>query len=443
MRIALWADGSATVGAGHLVRSRLVGQALECRGHKVCWWTPDAAGPARWAWQGIGYGVAATPPRQGYDLLLGDGNEAVGPWLRPSAWLHDRPAGAPPEVDLVIDNAAQASDYPSVQACLGPAYRLLQRVFFDTPWRGGEELLVIPGGTDATDILPALAEALTADQLALAVVAGCDDAKARRLGFAAGLGSLAAPELARCIAGAATCLVTASTVAWEVLAVGCPVVAVEVVDNQTDSATSLRALGVSVLGRDDLTNLAERIAEAKVCAAPIDALAAERIADRIEDLGWLRQKTHPPKTLRSARFDDGRQLFEWAVDPAVASVRLRPAEITWEGHLRWLATTLSDPDCRLFLAEDERGPCGTVRLNRQDDVATVSITVAPERRGQGMGQRLLRALEDFATARRFAPRLRALIRRQNVASLVCFEKVGYTFIDEIEPGVCRLEKSLH
>ncbi len=436
MHIALWADGSATVGAGHLIRSRLVGQALRARGHRVHWLTPTPTGPASWAWRDIDFEQAAAPPQQGYDLLLGDGNDAQGPVLRPSVWLHDRPAGPHPEVDLVIDAAAQASDYPSVLACLGPAYRLLQNIFFATPWRGGTGLLIVPGGTDATDLLPSLATTLTAAQRQAARVVGCDDAKARRLGFAAGLGSLTAAELAQRMATASVCLVTASTVAWEALAVGCPVVAVEVVVNQADSAAALRSLGVPVLPRDGLGNLAEQVTAAKVCPAPIDDQAAERIADRIEDLRWTRQQN----VLRSARYGDARQLYDWAIDPAVAKSRLRPAEITWEGHLRWLATSLSDADSRLFIAEDAQGPTGTVRVTRQADVATVSITVAPERRGQGMGRRLLAALQEFATDRRFAHRLRALIRSDNTASLVCFEKAGYTPVDEIEPGVYRLEK---
>lgn len=436
MRVALWADGSATVGAGHLIRSRLVGQALLARGHDVRWLTPTATGPASWAWQDLDFELAAAPPRQGYDLLLGDGNRARGPVLRPAVWLHDRPAGPHPEVDLVIDAAARAADYPSVPACLGPDYRLLQDIFFTTPWRGGDGLLIVPGGTDATDLLPTLATALSVDQRQAATVVGCGDGKARGLGFADGLGSLTAPELAQRMAGAAACLVTASTVAWEALAVGCPVVAVEVVANQADSAAALRALGVPVLSRDDLSHLAEHIAQAKVCPAPIDGQAAERVADRIEDLRWTQQQS----VLRLAHFGDARQLYDWAIDPAVAKSRLRPAEITWQGHRRWLAATLSDADSRLFLAEDSHGPCGTVRLTRRGHVATVSITVAPQRRGQGMGPRLLAALQDFASCRRFAPRLRALIRHHNTASLACFEKAGYQPLDDVEPGICRLEK---
>ena len=63
----------------------------------------------------------------------------------------------------------------------------------------------------------------------------------------------------------------------------------------------------------------------------------------------------------------------------------------------------------------------------------VSITVAPERRGTGIGRAMLQA----ACAQMAEADIEAAIRPDNLASRKLFESCGFTPIESAEPGFLR------
>ena len=74
--------------------------------------------------------------------------------------------------------------------------------------------------------------------------------------------------------------------------------------------------------------------------------------------------------------------------------------VPWPEHLAWLESSLTREDRLLLVLEDETGPVGTVRWDLEQDLEhegarewEVSITVAPERRGQSLSRPILRAAE--------------------------------------------------
>jgi GNAT superfamily N-acetyltransferase len=67
-----------------------------------------------------------------------------------------------------------------------------------------------------------------------------------------------------------------------------------------------------------------------------------------------------------------------------------------ESHLAWLLASLERGDRRLLVGERDGAPVGTVRWDHEGHGEwEVSITVAPECRGAGLGGPLLRAGEDW------------------------------------------------
>ncbi len=131
-------------------------------------------------------------------------------------------------------------------------------------------------------------------------------------------------------------------------------------------------------------------------------------------------------TLRSV--DDGADavlLLVWANDPEARRQSFNTELITLGTHLRWLYGRMADPNCRLFIAEDEGKPVGTVRLQRQGIEATVSITVAPVMRNQGFGKRILQAMTLWVCASNFCKTLIAEIKLDNEASNALFRGAGY------------------
>lgn len=84
-------------------------------------------------------------------------------------------------------------------------------------------------------------------------------------------------------------------------------------------------------------------------------------------------------------------------------------------------------DSRLIVVgEDDGGPIGTVRWDRGCTGWEVSITVAPDRRGQGLAEPLLRAGEDALRDRIGAGVLvTAVVHGDNAASVRLFVRAGY------------------
>jgi RimJ/RimL family protein N-acetyltransferase len=95
--------------------------------------------------------------------------------------------------------------------------------------------------------------------------------------------------------------------------------------------------------------------------------------------------------------------------------------VSRQDHETWLARALASPDRRLFVAEHDGRPIGTVRFDRSGDAWEVSITVAPAARGRRLATPMLLAAE-----RALGPvALRANVHHANTASLALFRRAGY------------------
>jgi RimJ/RimL family protein N-acetyltransferase len=126
-------------------------------------------------------------------------------------------------------------------------------------------------------------------------------------------------------------------------------------------------------------------------------------------------------TLREATTTDARLLFEWRNDPGTRAASLDSQPLAWEEHVAWLKRVVADPRRALYVAVDDRGPLGTARLDAgEDDHATISITIAPERRGEGLATPLIAA----ACARAGGPVV-AIVKPENARSVRAFERAGF------------------
>jgi RimJ/RimL family protein N-acetyltransferase len=132
--------------------------------------------------------------------------------------------------------------------------------------------------------------------------------------------------------------------------------------------------------------------------------------------------------LRPAQAADGDRLWQWRNEPTTRQASLNTAEVSLEDHLRWLAGQLDSPDVALFIVEEAThgAPCGQVRLDRvAGGDAVVSLSIASEWRGRGLGVAALRALLEPSNRPFWARRLLAVIRLSNEASRRAFERAGF------------------
>lgn len=130
--------------------------------------------------------------------------------------------------------------------------------------------------------------------------------------------------------------------------------------------------------------------------------------------------------IRPATFQDCALIWRWANDPTVRQASFSAAPIPWADHEQWFTLKLADPNCRLFIAEENDRPIGQVRFEIADDQAEVHIAVSADARGLGYGTRLLsEACRRIFSEERPVQRVVAHVKPDNAASLRLFERVGF------------------
>jgi RimJ/RimL family protein N-acetyltransferase len=115
-----------------------------------------------------------------------------------------------------------------------------------------------------------------------------------------------------------------------------------------------------------------------------------------------------------ATMDDAEPLFDWRNDPLTRAMSRNQDPVTWDSHVDWLTRRLSQPSPHLYMAFLDGRRIGTFRVDGDE----ISYTVAPEHRGKGLGEAMLRKAREM-----FGP-LRAEIFVRNIASIKIAERSG-------------------
>ncbi len=440
MKALLFGEGGGRIGAGHQVRLGALARALAASGHE-----PILAGralegsPHTWAWRGLHFRMAAADGSSAEaaleaarstkpDAIVVDhydvGRDVLADLaaLAPLALIEDIPTARAQQARLAINAAPGVlpSDYPSSVVALGPAHALLRAEFASRPPARGPRLLAALGSAkfDRAKLLAALLDATPheVDWIGPGMSGRRDRVRVFEHVDAATLASL--------MAGCRAALLSASSVCFEAASTGLPFVAVETAGNQARLAAGLAALGVPVLATSDACEartLERALAVAADHRLKVDGRGAERVAARVAELSIA----EPGLRLRDGCWRDSDLMLSWANDPSVRGASFEERIISAEEHAAWLSRKLMDPEARLFVAEDEAGPAASLRLERRERAATVSLSVVADRRGRGLGLRALEAVRHWARCARFAERLLAHVRADNPASLRLFERAGY------------------
>jgi RimJ/RimL family protein N-acetyltransferase len=147
-------------------------------------------------------------------------------------------------------------------------------------------------------------------------------------------------------------------------------------------------------------------------------------------------------TLRRAQEEDSARLMEWRNEPDAVRFSSSGRRVTPEEHARWFVERRDSATTRLWIAEEDGSAVGQVRIDVNNDTGTVSIAVAADQRGRGLGTAMLRAmLVEIATDSALL-RLRALAHPDNTVSLRAFERAGFHRRPERVEGFTVLERSL-
>ena len=504
MRILIHCSGGGGLGAGHVVRSAALADEAVASGHEVVVVGTVAGELLSRQVSGAGGTLVQLAVDQPLDVQLDRAIEEVSPEVvhldsyEPSLdavagrWvdsgkmrLSNMSDGAfgRRAADLCIDpNYGAEESYGDLASCrvalLGSRFAPLRRAvqMRRGHWRMRAEVanvLVVMGGTDPFMLTPRALGLLAGVGQPLHVTAVVPPAHmtesteaARRLQELDV--DLVPPtdKLPALIVDHDLVLSAAGTTAWELCCIGVPMLLTCVADNQRAGYDRLLAAGAAAgVELDDTSRpaavriVAELISDpairqrlADTASAIVDGLGSWRIVRAWEQLVGRDlpepDRRRPSPRVRRARMEDAPSLWRWRNDPVTRKFSRNSDFVAYEDHLVWLSRSLQMPDRLLMVAEDEVGEIGTVRW---DEVRPrqweVSITVAPERRGQSLAGAVLRAAEsELAAQCGEAVFALATVHLANDTSIGLFESAGYvrdlpadrdgqlTFVKVIGPG---------
>lgn len=371
------------------------------------------------------------------------------------------------EADLVLNQNVYAD--PSLYAdssehtgfLLGTRYAQLRKEFAAARQAGGAGqgtgdcpvVMVSMGGSDPDNVTLRILEAIArtgADCRLIVILGGANthveklrsfvrerELKAEiRINESSMSGLMNECDVAVCAAGTTT---------YELAFMGVPILLVSIADNQDRVAAGMAKQGAAMsLGRAEHLD----IDEAAECFA--DFIRGTEARSRLQENGRLlvdgkggervmNAMTGVSLNVRPATEDDALMTLNWTNDPDVRKVSFHPEDISEDTHRKWMAKMLSRKDAMLMIVETEQGePVGQVRLEGAPE-STVSISIAREWRGRGLGEWILRKAvrNAYAIGSR---KLNAYIRPDNRASVVAFERAGFV---ETTPTSIQGDPALH
>ena len=130
---------------------------------------------------------------------------------------------------------------------------------------------------------------------------------------------------------------------------------------------------------------------------------------------------------------DAPLLWRWANDRETRQNSFSKTAIPYADHIAWLERRLASDAARTWIFSDAEVPVGQVRFDLAGGMAEVGITVAPEHRGRGYAQAMLRhAVRRLREERGDGVRPRASVLAHNAASLRLFKACGFEEVAAVE-----------
>lgn len=471
MNVLVRADASPLMGTGHAMRCIALAQELVARGDGVALAASSLTEGvrARLDAEAIEVREIGAEPGSPGDLeaTLTVAAEAGAEWLVVDGYAFDaayyRAAREHGLRVLAVDDYVHAERYDvdlllnqnvyaapemyrarvaDARLLLGPAYALLRSEFraeADRPRlipRRARRLLVTLGGTQAAAALEGSLEAIArvpASDLEVRVVVpalatidvrGAADPRVRLLE--------SPQDMPAELAWADVAIGAGGTTALEFAFMGLPVLLFVLADNQRRVVEALVDWGVGIAAgepsavspenlEDALRALLDdqdaRVKMARRGRRLVDGEGARRVVDALRG---------DAVALRPATWGDRELLWEWANDPETRRASFSREQIPWDRHLEWLRARLDAPDSRLLVAADAAGaPVGQVRFDFAGPEATISVSIAPQSRGRGLGSRTIASACDDLLGRGEVDVVHAYIRPENAASVAAFRRARF------------------
>ena len=332
---------------------------------------------------------------------------------------------------------------------LGSQYALLRSEFSRNPFGNkiipntAQKILVTLGGADPSNMTSRVLQAIQSmdsTNLHVKIVAGPanphaqainDDIKTLRCTCEVLCNAENMPALMN---WADLAVSAAGSTCWELSYIGTPYIAIQIADNQQGIINELKSQGLALCLDTDAS--VRDIASGMITLIP-DQILRQTMHNKgqslIDGKGTRRvaqAMLSKSIRLRPATHGDSEILLTWRNAPEIRSNSFNSKTIEPAEHIKWYKQKLKDPSCLFFIAEDNAGnPVGQVRFEHYEDYAIISISVAPNMKGKGIGTRMTQ-LGCIALHEKWPGTIvTAQIKHDNPASISMFGKAG--FIEKI------------
>ena len=305
-------------------------------------------------------------------------------------------------------------------------------------------LVTLGGGTQTTALNEVVKAVGTLGSEIEVAVVHCEPLNAQRLERSACIRFLAmVDDMSSVMVWADIAISAAGSTCWELCRFGVPAILIDLADNQRRIGCGLHSMGITMhipWERADAAAISHALRElipdekrrremSEKGMALVDGKGSQRVVAALRARGM---------TLRDAHADDARLLWNWANDPAVRAASFSSQAISWEEHYQWMARTLRGEESRIWVAEENGCPLGTIRARKASEHrAELAITVAPELRGQGSAPWLIRKGAERTVEMWGVSELEALIKPKNTSSIKAFEAAGFEFNGETTVRGCE------
>ena len=144
----------------------------------------------------------------------------------------------------------------------------------------------------------------------------------------------------------------------------------------------------------------------------------------------LHSKTNRRFYLRNAALEDLEITYTWANQPQIRQYAFKKGFIPLEEHSKWFAGKIKDENCIFKLLISEGEPVGSIRYDVKGEEGLISYLIAPDLTGRGLGTKLHElSIFDLEKERNDIKSIKGLVKKENIASIRIFEKLGF---DKIE-----------
>lgn len=467
--LTIRADCSPTIGTGHVMRMIALGQAWRTLGGRVQFIGQTAPLTSRLESEGFAIieDESGDDARRNADILLY--KTSASDWIVLDGYGFDidlqkelRQAGrkvilvddvnnrSSYEADILLNQNLDANTYEynindDALLLLGNEYILIRNEFLTSttsqqPSHDALHLLITMGGADPAQMTGPIIKALEAidhKNLHVKVLAGASNPMIEELK------ELVSDSRHNCelipsvddmpslLNWTDAAISAAGSTCWELCMFGIPFIAIQIANNQEGVVNELDKRDIALcLKKSEADHELSTTLNALISDSELREKLRANTQSLVDGKGAMRTAkaiVGADISLRPATMADCETILEWRNHPTVRANSFNSEVIELAGHQAWFTKKLQDADCLYFMAiTGADTPVGQFRFDMEDNAGTVSLSVNPELTGLSIGTTMTRlACSKLKEIKPEAIAV-ALVKPENIASSIMFEKAGFT-----------------